>query len=228
MDASGVHPLLLAIGSERYVSLSPDGPTSGVINLRRMPFSDKARCHWQNNLWIIDEACAPELNIDEIGSFFLRMLERVDWERDLHFQTKTTMDTLDYSGLRFESRIQVVIAAVGPPIRELPTEIPADLNLPDGFRNPQFVSLVCSRSRLRRVRVGFGIMRFFVHFARLSQPILRSADSHWSSWVDDSEFTANSLNNFLWTVFTRSNPAADIDGVDASVVDKHWGCRGDL
>ena len=28
--------------------------------------------------------------------------------------------------------------------------------------------------------------------------------------------------------FTRSNPAADVDGVGASVVHKHWGCRGPL
>jgi 4-hydroxy-3-polyprenylbenzoate decarboxylase len=46
--------------------------------------------------------------------------------------------------------------------------------------------------------------------------------------VDDSQFTAQSLNNFLWVVFTRSNPAADITGVGAEMVDKHWGCRGSL
>ena len=33
--------------------------------------------------------------------------------------------------------------------------------------------------------------------------------------VDDSEFAARSLNNFLWVTFTRSNPAADIDGIGA-------------
>ena len=44
--------------------------------------------------------------------------------------------------------------------------------------------------------------------------------------VDDSQFTARSLNNFLWVTFTRSNPAADIYGVDACQEQKHWGCRG--
>jgi 4-hydroxy-3-polyprenylbenzoate decarboxylase len=28
--------------------------------------------------------------------------------------------------------------------------------------------------------------------------------------------------------FTRSNPAADIEGVGASIVQKHWGCTGPL
>ena len=46
--------------------------------------------------------------------------------------------------------------------------------------------------------------------------------------VDDSEFTARNAGNFLWVTFTRSNPAADIDGIDAFIDQKHWGCRGPL
>ncbi|MFM8581334.1 MAG: 3-octaprenyl-4-hydroxybenzoate carboxy-lyase, partial [Planctomycetaceae bacterium] len=43
-----------------------------------------------------------------------------------------------------------------------------------------------------------------------------------------SDFTARTLNNFLWVTFTRSDPARDIDGVGASIVQKHWGCSGPL
>src|SRR5205807_4798808 len=46
--------------------------------------------------------------------------------------------------------------------------------------------------------------------------------------VDDAEFTARTLNNFLWVTFTRSNPAADIDGIGAFTRQKHWGCDGAL
>jgi 4-hydroxy-3-polyprenylbenzoate decarboxylase len=46
--------------------------------------------------------------------------------------------------------------------------------------------------------------------------------------VDDSEFAARSIGNFLWVTFTRSNPAADIDGIRAFSDRKHWGCRGPL
>ncbi len=46
--------------------------------------------------------------------------------------------------------------------------------------------------------------------------------------VDDTQFVAESLRNFLWVTFTRTNPAADIDGVDAFTHQKHWGCRGAL
>jgi len=46
--------------------------------------------------------------------------------------------------------------------------------------------------------------------------------------VDDAEFVARTARNFLWATFTRSNPAADIDGVGAFVDRKHWGCRRSL
>jgi 4-hydroxy-3-polyprenylbenzoate decarboxylase len=36
------------------------------------------------------------------------------------------------------------------------------------------------------------------------------------------------LNNWLWVTFTRSNPAADIHGIGAFTLDKHWGCEGPL
>jgi 4-hydroxy-3-polyprenylbenzoate decarboxylase len=46
--------------------------------------------------------------------------------------------------------------------------------------------------------------------------------------ADSSEFTVRSTENFLWTVFTKSNPATDVFGIEAFNVDKHWGCRGSL
>ena len=41
--------------------------------------------------------------------------------------------------------------------------------------------------------------------------------------VDDSEFAAATLNNWLWVTFTRSNPAADIYGIGSFIREKHWG-----
>ena len=46
--------------------------------------------------------------------------------------------------------------------------------------------------------------------------------------VDDSDFTADTLNNFLWVAFTRTNPSHDLHGIQAFVENKHWGCRGGL
>lgn len=45
---------------------------------------------------------------------------------------------------------------------------------------------------------------------------------------DDSAFTAQSIENFVWTTFTRSDPAIDVYGIGASQHDKHFGCTGSL
>jgi 4-hydroxy-3-polyprenylbenzoate decarboxylase len=46
--------------------------------------------------------------------------------------------------------------------------------------------------------------------------------------VDDSIFASRTLRNWLWTTFTRSNPAVDVGGIGAHTDDKHWGCTGSL
>ena len=227
VDASGVHPLLLAIGSERYVPYHPTDRPQELLT-QANAILGQGQMSLAKYLWIIDEACDPELDIDDIETFFLRMLERVDWKRDLHFQTKTTIDTLDYSGSGLNQGSKVVIAAVGPRVRELPKEIPSSLSLPDGFRNPQVCIpgvLAISAPKSSSGDRDDMIRRSFCDAFSADSPISRFP---LVLLVDDSEFTARSLNNFLWTVFTRSNPAVDIDGIDASIQDKHWGCGGSL
>jgi 4-hydroxy-3-polyprenylbenzoate decarboxylase len=39
---------------------------------------------------------------------------------------------------------------------------------------------------------------------------------------------AESFRNFLWAAFTRSDPAADVHGIEAFTHNKHWGCHGPL
>ena len=47
-------------------------------------------------------------------------------------------------------------------------------------------------------------------------------------WCDDAHFTAQSIKNFLWVAFTRTNPSHDIYGIDSLTRHKHWGCKGPL
>ena len=222
VDASGVHPLLLAIGSERYVPYKPTTQPQELLT-QANAILGQGQMSLAKYVWIIDEACDRDLNISDIETFFIRMLERVNWTRDLHFQTRTTMDTLDYSGSGFNEGSKVVVAAAGPAIRKLPTEVPADLHLPDGFHAPK----VCLPGVLAVTAPEFSsrsIEQFCQSFKRdasINQfPLILI--------VNDSEFSAKTLNNFLWTTFTRSNPATDIAGIDASIDNKHWGCRGSL
>ena len=152
------------------------------------------------------------------------------------FQTKTTIDTLDYSGSGFNTGSKVVVAAAGQGIRKLPTEIPSDLRLPDGFSNaktclpgvlavtgPKFGSAEPQSETQSGRRCGMvnQFCRSFDKDATINQfPLVVI--------VDDSDFVSRSLNNFLWSVFTRSNPATDIDGIAGATIDKHWGCEGSL
>jgi 4-hydroxy-3-polyprenylbenzoate decarboxylase len=171
----------------------------------------------------------PELDIHDIPAFLRHLLERVDWTRDLHFQTRTTIDTLDYSGDALNAGSKVVIAAVGAARRELPNELPGELRLPDGFREPRVALpgvLVLGGPPYAAEAGGEdrSIRAFCEHFGEQDAinrfPLLVVAD--------DSEFAARTLNNFLWTTFTRSNPAADVHGIGAYIEQKHWGCRGSL
>jgi 4-hydroxy-3-polyprenylbenzoate decarboxylase len=45
---------------------------------------------------------------------------------------------------------------------------------------------------------------------------------------DDSDFLSQTVSNFIWATFTRTNPSHDIHGVHAFTENKHWGCRGTL
>ncbi len=81
----------------------------------------------------------PDLDIHDIPAFLAHLLERVDWTTDLHFQTRTTIDTLDYSGHGLNQGSKVVIAAAGPVRRSLPAELPSGLRLPGGFGDPRVV-----------------------------------------------------------------------------------------
>jgi 4-hydroxy-3-polyprenylbenzoate decarboxylase len=112
----------------------------------------------------------------------------------------------------------------------LPTQVPSELRLPDGFRDPrvalpgvlavQAPRFEASRERERPEDVDRFCESFQMNGAINAFPLM--------VLVDDSEFTARALNNFLWVTFTRSNPAADIAGIGAFTERKHWGCRGSL
>ncbi|MFK7766396.1 MAG: UbiD family decarboxylase [Mariniblastus sp.] len=228
VDASGVHPLLLAIGSERYVPYQPTVQPQELLTQANAVLG-QGQMSLAKYLWIIDEACDVNLNVNDIETFFIRMLERVDWLRDLHFQTKTTIDTLDYSGQGFNQGSKVVVAAAGPAVRKLPTEVPSDLKLPERFKDPKIcipgVLAIAGPAYSQSAGRNDEAVKDFCK----SVPLESSLNQFpLVVIVDDSNFTARTLNNFLWTVFTRSNPATDIEGVGSFIDSKHWGCRGSL
>ena len=120
VDAAGVHPLLLAIASERYVPYSPVRRPQEILTLANAILG-QGQLSLAKYLWIVAREDQPALDIHDIPAFFAHVLRRVDWRTDLHFQTQTTIDTLDYSGSGLNQGSKVVIAAAGPE-RRLPAE----------------------------------------------------------------------------------------------------------
>ena len=225
VDAAGVHPLLLAVGSERYVPYQPS-PAPQELLTQAHAILGQGQMSLAKYLWIINGDDAPECDIHHVDSFLTAMLARVDWQRDLHFETKTTIDTLDYSGSGFNQGSKVVIAATGQAQHSLATEIPTDLRLPEGFNSPRIAmpGVLAVAGPRADSRVNPDLRRFCAEL-ELSDAINRF---RMIVIVDDSDFVSRTLNNFLWVVFTRSNPAVDIDGIEAFTENRHWGCRGAL
>jgi 4-hydroxy-3-polyprenylbenzoate decarboxylase len=216
VDAAGVHPLLLAIGSERYWPFAETQRPQELLT-QANAILGQGQLSLAKFLLIANQADDPKLALHDIAAFFRHILERADWTRDLHFQTETTIDTLDYSGGALNSGSKLVIAVVGPKRFELARELPSGLQLPNGFRNPRVVlpGVLAIESQGR-------IDQFCQAFAADGLPF------RWIVVVDDSQFVAESLRNFVWVTFTRTNPAVNIDGIESFVHDKHWGCRGPL
>ncbi|MHC4403570.1 MAG: UbiD family decarboxylase [Planctomycetota bacterium] len=230
VDAAGVHPLLLAVGSERYVPFEDPRRPRELLTLANAILGH-GQLSLAKYLFIVAGEDNPELNVDHVPDFLRHVLERVDWRRHLHFHTCTTIDTLDYSGDALNQGSKLVVATAGPARRTLPVGIDSRIKIPEAyaFRSPRVVLpgiLVVEGPRYRADENGpdTAIRRFCDRYTRAdvinTYPLVVI--------VDDSEFAARSLDNFLWTTFTRSNPAADTYGIESFTVNKHWGCIGSL
>ncbi len=225
VDAAGVHPLLLAIGSERYMPFRERRPEEILTQANRIIGSGQTSL--AKFLFIAADGDAPNLSAKKVTSFFRHFMERVQWERDLHFQTKTTIDTLDYSGSGWNAGSKVIVTCCGEPVRTLSAELPENFQLPKGFSNPQFYQpgmLVIQAPPFSNYKSEKRILSNLTdHLGRSDMdqiPLIVLAN--------DSQFTTANENNFVWVTFTRANPSHDIYGVNSFVEYKHWGCRGPL
>jgi 4-hydroxy-3-polyprenylbenzoate decarboxylase len=228
VDAAGVHPLLLAIGSERYLPYAADKEPRELLT-QANALLGQGQLSLAKYLLIADGDDDRGLDLHDISAFLQHLLARVEWTRDLHFQTRTTIDTLDYSGTGLNQGSKVVIAAAGAPRRQLPRELPVGLRLPAGFTAPQLAlpGVLVVQGPAWQGQRGLPATDL-EHFCREVPPGDPLRAFPLLVVVDDSEFAARTLANFLWVTFTRSDPAADLHGVDAAVHAKHWGCAGPL
>lgn len=224
VDAAGVHPLLIAIGKERYMPFREKVPEEIITIANRILGSGQTSL--AKYLIIAADDDDPKLNTHDISLYFDHILSRIDWSRDLHFQTKTTIDTLDYSGDGWNSGSKVIMACRGEKKRTLAIEKPPNLLC------SQIKSMAMARPGVLALDIGQ-----FKNYDNAKIEINRLCSSLGENnlqqfplivLTEDPKFLGNTLNNFLWVTFTRSNPSHDIYGIDSFTENKHWGCRGSL
>ena len=225
VDAAGVHPLLLAVGYERYMPFREQRPEEILTIANRILGSGQTSL--AKFLFIAAGNDHPGLNTHDIAAFFSHVLERVDWRRDLHFQTKTTIDTLDYSGSGWNAGSKLIVACNGQKLRTLGTEVPSNLKL----------SAICKKAVVvQKGILGITASKYEneenakVEIENISEILSGQNLEEFPLIVicDNAEFLGQTLNNFLWVSFTRANPSHDVYGVDSFTEHKHWGCRGSL
>jgi 4-hydroxy-3-polyprenylbenzoate decarboxylase len=229
VDAGGVHPLLFAIGSERYTPYYKDVTKPQELLTIANHVLGTGQLSLAKFLFIANQSDAPQLDIRNERAFLEHMFERLDLTRDLHFYTNFTIDTLDYSGEGLNSGSKVVLAASGPSIRTLAHDIPDCLK---GNRLIQNSALAMSGV----VAINIGIFKQYEQITKDLEDLDGLLKNNLEDLkgiaaivlCEDPNFMAASIHNFIWATFTKCNPSHDIHGIQAFQKNKHFGCHGPL
>lgn len=222
VDAAGVHPLLFAIGSERYTPFLNERRPQEILTIANHILG-KNQLSLAKYLFIAAREDNEALSTNHIEQFLVHVLERLDLSRDLHFHTQTTIDTLDYSGEGLNSGSKLVLAAAGDVKRELLTSL-----------SPALHSKKCYLAIPGVLTAAIGPYVDKAHAEQQRTAFKAQFNENELKGValvvicDDPEFTAETIDNLVWVTFTRSNPASDVDGFGSFTRDKHWGCTGPL
>ncbi|MBS1637865.1 MAG: UbiD family decarboxylase [Bacteroidetes bacterium] len=223
VDAAGVHPLLLAIGSERYTPYSQTKQPAELLTIANHILG-KGQLSLAKYLFITADD-SQKLSTHPEADFYKFILERIDLRRDIHFYTNTSIDTLDYSGTGLNSGSKVVFAAYGEIKRSLAIEAPQALSELRTARNPRLALPGVVVMQMDKFSDYTHAQKEFEAFQEeCIQKNMDFGNVPMLVIADDSSFTAETLNNWLWVTFTRSNPSHDIYGINAITKFKHWGC----
>jgi 4-hydroxybenzoate decarboxylase subunit C len=144
----------------------------------------------------------------------VHLLERTQFETDLFVFANVSMDTLDYTGPVVNEGSKGVWLGVGDPVRTLPREFRPACEPPGEAKAPRVFCPGC-------LVVGAppagtdpdAPARFAAHPAFAGWPLIVV--------TDEPKRAAASTMNFLWTTFTRLEPAADIHAASKRIVRNH-------
>ncbi len=156
------------------------------------------------------------VDLRDFGSTLEAVLSRTNPARDLHVFGQLAMDSLDYTGPKVNRGSKGLWMGLGEPVRDLPAALEG-LELPRGFSDPSVFCAGC---------LAVGGPAFDEEPDAAARLTTAAALSGWPLviLVDDAKATTRSVAAFLWTVFTRFEPAADIHARDEKLV-AHAVCR---
>jgi len=223
VDAAGVHPLLLAIGSERYTPYNQTKQPSELLTIANHILG-KGQLSLAKYLFITADD-TNKISTHNESEFYQYLLERINLRRDIHFYTNTSIDTLDYSGTGLNTGSKVVFAAYGDKVRELGKALPLNISDVKTFENAQIALpgvLVFKGNKF--INYSLAQNEFDAFNNEIKQKEIDLKNFPLIVIADDSEFTTANLKNWLWVTFTRSNPSHDIYGINSGTEFKHWAC----
>jgi 4-hydroxy-3-polyprenylbenzoate decarboxylase len=231
VDAAGVHPLLLAIGSERYTPFLENKKPAEILTIANHILGT-GQLSLAKFVWITAEAKKSkgdkEIDVNNIPEFLAYMMSRMDFSNDLHFYTNTTMDTLDYSGDGLNSGSKLVLAAYGDVRRKLATTIPENIKALNANAQLVMPGVIAVNAMNTVNNETTSILSIQEKLKGQGETLLEQDGIAMIIITEDATWMAAEFNNFIWATFTRTNPSKDIEGVDSYINNKHWGCKGPL
>ncbi len=198
---TGYHSLAAAIVKERY---RREAMASAFRIL------GEGQLSLQKFLLVTDQT----VNLRDFRATLEHVLARTNSETDLFVFSNVSMDTLDYSGPSVNEGSKGVWLGLGDPVRDLPREFRPDVPPPSDVRDVQVFCGGCLVvSGPSHADDAGAASRLAAHPAFAGWPLVVLSD--------DAQRATRSAMNFLWTTFTRFEPAADIHSGALRVVRNH-------
>jgi hypothetical protein len=192
-DDAGVHPLAAAVVKERYPR---EAFMAGIRVLGEGQLS-------LTKFLMVTDAAVP---LKEFRCVLTHILERADFSADLFIFSPVSQDTLDYSSGKMNHGSKAMLLGLGEKRHALQSS-PVDELRDPAFRLQKVYSpgvLVVEGPPWVKDHVMIGKL--------LDEPAVQPF--RVVCLVDDAVECTRSDESFLWTVFTRFEPAADIHGRD--------------